>query len=78
MTTTFATPCLVKLPEAMAIAQRAADSALLPQTVFRAQDSHGYTNIHAYADRLEGRDSGLHMAVTLLPSIFFTKAWRGE
>lgn len=62
----------------MSKAQRDADTSMLPQTVFRTPDSYGYTNSHAYAYRLDGHIADISMVVTMLPSAFFTPAWRGE
>ena len=61
--------CLVKLGEAMDIAERAANVYGLPQTVFRTPETFGWANTNPFASFLAARNS--EVFATMLPRNYF-------
>ena len=60
---------MVKLSEAMQIAARCADASSIPQTIYRAKGTCGWTNTWNGARLLDG--NGVQMRVTILPTRYF-------
>ena len=59
----------ISVDTAVSIAERSANASELPQTVYRTQDTGGWTNTNALASSLGKRETEL--AVTILPKRYF-------
>ncbi len=63
-------PWHISLVEALGIAQRAADTCGLPQTLYRDADTAGWTSLEPTCSRLNR--PGTELALTVLPTRYWS------